>query len=58
MSHFPLNVGVADRIVKLQQDFLSGDIGDEFKFHLISWFKVCYPISEGGLEIHNLLSFN
>lgn len=30
----------------------------EFKFHLVSWSKVCSLISEGGLGIRNLLVFN
>jgi hypothetical protein len=30
----------------------------EFKFHLVSWDKVCSPISEGGLGIWNLKTFN
>jgi hypothetical protein len=30
MSLFPLSVGVANCIEKLQQDFLSGGIGEEF----------------------------
>jgi hypothetical protein len=37
---------------------LWGGIGDEFKYHLVSWSKVCYPISEGGLGIRNLRIFN
>jgi hypothetical protein len=28
------------------------------KYHLVRWSKVCKPISEGGLEIRNLLRFN
>jgi hypothetical protein len=24
-------------------------MGEEFKFHLVSWIKVCTPIVEGGL---------
>jgi hypothetical protein len=41
-------------IEKLQQDFLYGGLGEEFKFHLISWSKVCSSISEGELEVRNL----
>jgi hypothetical protein len=49
---------VANRIEKLQRDFLWGRIGDEFKCHLVSWDKVCSPISEGGMGIRNLRAFN
>jgi len=37
---------------------LWGGIGEEFKYHLVSWSKVCSPISEGGLGIQNLRIFN
>jgi hypothetical protein len=33
-------------------------IGDEFKYYLVSWDKVCSLISEGGLGIRNLRAFN
>jgi hypothetical protein len=33
MSLFHLPVDIANHIEKLQQDFLWGRIGDEFKFH-------------------------
>jgi hypothetical protein len=36
MSLFPLLVGVANHIEKLQPDFLLCGIGEEFKFYLIS----------------------
>jgi len=35
-----------------------GSIGEEFKYHLVSWSKVCSPILEGGLGIRNLRIFN
>jgi hypothetical protein len=35
-----------------------GGLGDEFKFHTISWSKVCSLISERGLRVQNLLLFN
>jgi hypothetical protein len=35
-----------------------GGLGEEFKYHLVSWSKVCTPISEGRLGIKNLLMFN
>jgi hypothetical protein len=54
MSLFPLPAGVANRIEKLQRDFLWGGLGEEFKYHLVSWSKVCSPISEGGLGVQEL----
>jgi hypothetical protein len=33
-------------------------VGDEFKYHLVKWSKVCTPVSEGGLGIRNLVVFN
>jgi hypothetical protein len=58
LSLFPIPTSVANRIEKLQLDFLWGGIGDEFKYHLVSWDKVCSPIFEGGLGIRNLRMFN
>jgi len=50
---------VANRLIeKIQRDFLWGELGEEFKYHLVSWFKVCSSISEGGLGIRNLMVFN
>jgi len=58
MSIFPIPTHVANRIEKLQRDFLWGGIGEEFKYHLVRWDKVCSPISEGGLGFRNLKTFN
>jgi hypothetical protein len=58
MSLFPIPVSVASCIEKLQRDFLWGGMGEEFKYHLVSWVKVCTPISKGGLGIRNLVLFN
>jgi len=44
----PLLAGVANHIEKLQRDFLWGGVGEEFRFHLVSWSKVCSLISKGG----------
>jgi hypothetical protein len=49
---------VTNCIEKLHRDFLWGRTGEEFKYHPISWSKVCTPIFEGGLVIWNLRMFN
>jgi hypothetical protein len=58
MSIFLIPTHVANRIEKLQRDFLWGGIGEEYKYHLVRWDKVCSPISEGGLGFRNLKTFN
>jgi hypothetical protein len=58
MSLFPRSAAVANRIEKLRRDFLWGGLGEEFKFYLVSWSKVCSMIYEGGLGFQRLLMFN
>jgi hypothetical protein len=33
-------------------------MGEEVNFYLVSWSKVCSLITEGGLGVWNLLTFN
>jgi hypothetical protein len=35
-----------------------GGMGEEVKFHMVRWPKVCSPINEGGLRVRNLHMFN
>jgi hypothetical protein len=35
-----------------------GGLGEEFKYYLVRWSKVCTPISKEGLGFRNLLRFN
>jgi hypothetical protein len=58
MSLFPLHTSVVNRIKKLQRDFFWTGLGEELKYYLVSWSKVCTPISMGGLGDRNLQSFN
>ena len=58
LSLFPILASVAKHIESIQCGFLWGDIGEEFKFHLVNWPKLCSPVSEGGLGICNLRCFN
>ena len=37
LSLFPIPASVANRIARLQRDFLWGGLGDEPKFHLVDW---------------------
>ena len=54
LSLFTIPTHVANKIEKLQRDFLWGDS----KTHLIEWDKFCAPIANGGLGIRKLTTFN
>ena len=49
---------MANRIERLQWNFLWGSLGDDPKIHLVKWASVCAPISSGGLGIRKLSFFN
>ena len=51
---FAISTHVANRIEKLQREFLWGDN----KTHLVGWDKVCVPLAKGGLGIRKLTTFN
>ena len=55
---FHLPSEVANRLKKLQRDFLWNGMGDQPKFHLVNWAKVCEPIQNGGLGVKYLRFFN
>jgi hypothetical protein len=38
--HSPISV--ANQIDKLLMDFFWGGVGDKFKFHLVSWWKILF----------------
>ena len=54
LSLFTIPTHVANKIEKLQRDFLWGDS----KTHLVGWDKVCAPIANGGLGVRKLTTFN
>ena len=58
LSLFPILASVANRIEKLQWNFLWGSFGDDPKIHLVKWATICSPISSGGLGIGNIRLFN
>jgi len=58
LSLFPIPVSVAKRLELLQWEFLLSGMGDEAKFHLVNWHRVCTPIKAGGLGVRNVIKFN
>jgi hypothetical protein len=58
LSLFPILVGVANRLEKIQRGILWGGIGDEFKFHQVNWSNLCILKNSGGLGVRNMLQFN
>jgi hypothetical protein len=58
LSLFPLPVGIARQLERLQKDFLWDGPGRDPKIHLINWKTVSDPISRGRLGIKKLMVFN
>ena len=58
LSLFTIPKSVANRLEKLQRDFLWGGMGNNFKHHLVGWDKVCVPKAKGGLGVRSLVLFN
>uniref|UniRef100_A0A2N9HRV7 Kinesin motor domain-containing protein n=1 Tax=Fagus sylvatica TaxID=28930 RepID=A0A2N9HRV7_FAGSY len=58
VSLFSIPTSVAQHLEKIQRDFLWGVMGEEFKYHLVSWDRVCKPLRYGGLGIKILVLFN
>jgi hypothetical protein len=58
LSLFPIPVSVAKKLERLQREFLWSGFGDETKFHLVNWHRVCTPVKAGGLGVRNVINFN
>ena len=54
LSLFTIPMHVANKIERVQRDFLWGDS----KTHLVGWDKVCAPLKNGGLGVRKLTTFN
>ena len=58
LSILPISRKVANRMEKLERDFLWSSISGDSKLRLVKWAKVCKPLQIGGLGIRRLRSFN
>jgi len=58
LSLFPIPVRVANRLDNIRKAFLRGGIGDESKFHLVKWNRICTPMHSSGLGVYNFIQFN
>lgn len=58
MSVFCLPKGICKEITDIIAQFLWGDDKESKKMHWYSWWKLCYPKSEGGMGFRDLYSFN
>jgi hypothetical protein len=58
LSLFLIPSSVANRLEKLQRNFIWGGTNEATKFHLVKWSLVCSPVKDGGLGIRNLHRFN
>ena len=58
LSLFVIPVAVANRLERIQRNFLWGTSEECFKYSLVAWEKVYLPIESSGLGIRKLVHFN
>lgn len=58
MSLHVIHVTVAERLEKLQRDFLWWCGGENFRYHLVDWGRICQPKEVGDLGVRRLVQFN
>ena len=58
LSLFTILQHVADRLERIQRNFLWGSSNDVFKFSLVAGEKVVWPVEVGGLGIRKIGLFN
>ena len=58
MSLFSLPKGICKEITDIIAQFWRGDDEENRKMHWFSWWKLCYPKSEGGMGFRDLYCFN
>ncbi|XP_050280616.1 uncharacterized protein LOC126721610 [Quercus robur] len=58
LSLFTIPKHVADRLEKIQRDFLWGRSNEVFKFSLVAWEKVVWSVESDGLGIWKIGLFN
>ena len=49
---------IADRLERIQRNFLWGSFSDVFKYPLVAWDKVVWPVEMEGLGIRKIGLFN
>ena len=54
LSLFTIPQHVADRLERIQRNFLLGRSNDVFKFSLVAWEKVVWLVEVGGLGIRKI----
>ena len=58
MSLHIMPTSMANKIERLQRDFLWGCDGEVKRYHLVAWESICRPIESGGLGVRRLITFN